>query len=114
MVPAVLRESAYGDTEDIAVDLHESTVNPAGNGAAQADLVPSGRSGVLAQDVVAGGGAGGNDARPAMVGTRARAYVEAGYDGGLVEAQLRAVAWPPGPPGEMAGLPGVPIHPAGI
>ena len=56
-------ESAYGDAADIAVDMHEGTVDPAGT--------------VLLKRIchqVGGGGAAGDQAHPAMVGTRPRAH----------------------------------------
>ena len=87
--------------------------DPAGDAVAEADLVPGGDGGVLAQDVVAGGGAAGDEADLVVSRTRPRAHVEVDRGGGL-EAQLWS--WVPGDgePGEVAvGLDVVAMHPAG-
>ena len=68
--------------------LHVGRGHPASDAVAKADLVPNGRWCVLAQDVVADGGAAGDAADPGMVTTGTGAHVEVVGGAGL-EAQLR-------------------------
>ena len=107
---AQLRGGGHDEAGKVTVGLDEVGGNPAGERVADADLVPGGRGRVLAQDVVAGGGAAGDGVDDGVGSARSGAHVEPGRGRGL-QAQLRDGG--DREPGEAAvGLHGILGHPA--
>ena len=74
-----------GDLEALQAAVRQQVVlvDPAGDGVAEADLVPGGEVGVLAQQFVADGGAAGNGGDPGMCLSGSEAHLEAVRDAGL-------------------------------
>ncbi len=96
-VEAQLRDPGHAEAVEVAVGLDVAGVDPA-DGVAEADLVPAGRVRILAQDVVADGGAGGDEADLVAGLGGAGAHVEAVRGTGR-ESQLRG-----GVPGHGQGV----------
>ena len=110
---AQLRDGRHPQAGEAAVGPHVAPVHPAVDGGAEADLVPGRGGRVPAQDVVAVGGAAGDEADPGVAGAGTGAHVEAERGRGP-QAQLRGGVPGRGQAGEAAvGLDPVAAHPAG-